>query len=111
MSTIKWSIFSLAIIGIALTWILSLSISAIHAAHAFSTFREFESLELIDQAKLSTLKETPGYENYSVYGRMYNIGSLDHHGFRFSLFISFCFVLIAILSLTIRVSTRALKRE
>ncbi|MFO0922642.1 MAG: hypothetical protein U0905_09175 [Pirellulales bacterium] len=97
----KWAIMSICAIGIALTWFLTSVILQIHAVHGFSTVKEFESLELIDVAKLEELKKEPQYKDYSIYKRVRDIGATNHYFDIFRIVLSFVFVVIAMMALTL----------
>lgn len=112
---IKWSIISICVIGILLTWVLTSVILDLHSAHGYSVVREFEQLELIDRSKLEELKKEPLYKDFSLYQRVQGIGATNRYFGVLRVVLSCVFVAIAMLALAIpkpsQVNGRSAKGE
>ena len=91
-------IIVLSLIGVVASWSLPHLIRAIHEVHAFSTVREFEIYNMIDVQQVEAYRSEYDSPDYSIFGRVRDVGGLRFYFPVLSTILSGLFAAIAILA-------------
>ena len=87
-----------SLIGVVASWLLPQLIVAIHETHAFSTVREFELYNMIDVQQVEAYRNEYNSPDYSIFGRVRDVGGLRFYFPVLSTILSSLFIAVAILA-------------